>query len=150
MQNDDLLVEIKDLKTYFFLDQGTVKAVDGVNLNVPRGRTIDLVGRLTLTEAAAALARCALYIGNDSGLMHLAAAAGAPTVGLFGPSPPEDYAPCGPHTAVARTRVPMAELIARPDYDHRTTGSLMGSLPVEDAVAAASALLARLAPAAAQ
>jgi ADP-heptose:LPS heptosyltransferase len=117
---------------------------------LPRGRTIDLVGRLTLTEAAAALARCALYVGNDSGLMHLAAAAGAPTVGLFGPSPPEDYAPCGPHTAVARTRVPMAELIARPDYDHRTTGSLMGSLPVEDAVAAASALLARLAPAAAQ
>jgi heptosyltransferase-3 len=117
---------------------------------LPRGRTIDLAGRLTLTEAAAALARCALYVGNDSGLMHLAAAAGAPTVGLFGPSPPEEYAPCGLHTAVARTRVPMAELIAAPDYDHRTTGSLMGSLPVEDVVEAASAVLARAAPAAAQ
>ncbi len=44
MQNDDLLVEIKGLKTYFFLDQGTVKAVDGVDLNVPRGRTIGIVG----------------------------------------------------------------------------------------------------------
>jgi ADP-heptose:LPS heptosyltransferase len=117
---------------------------------LPRGRTIDLAGRLTLTEAAAALARCALYVGNDSGLMHLAAAAGTPTVGLFGPSPPEEYAPCGPHAAVARTRTPMAELIAAPGYDHRTTGSLMGSLPVEDVVAAASGLLARLAPEAAQ
>jgi ADP-heptose:LPS heptosyltransferase len=117
---------------------------------LPRGRTIDLVGRLTLTEAAAALARCALYVGNDSGLMHLAAAAGAPTVGLFGPSPAEEYAPCGPHTVAVRTRVPLAELIGAPSYDHRTTGSLMGSLPVEDVVEAASALLARLAPAAAQ
>lgn len=117
---------------------------------LPRGRTIDLAGRLTLTEAAAALARCALYVGNDSGLMHLAAAAGTPTVGLFGPSPPEEYAPCGPHAAVARTRTPMAELIGAPGYDHRTTGSLMGSLPVEDVVAAASGLLARLAPEVAQ
>lgn len=117
---------------------------------LPRGRMIDLTGRLTLTEAAAALSRCALYVGNDSGLMHLAAAAGAPTVGLFGPSPPEEYAPCGPHAAVARTRVPMAELIAAPGYDHRSTGSLMGSLPVEDVVEVASGLLARLAPAAAQ
>lgn len=117
---------------------------------LPRGRTIDLAGRLTLTEAGAALARLALYVGNDSGLMHLAAAAGAPTVGLFGPSPPEEYAPSGPHAAVARTRIPMAELVAAPGYDHRTTGSLMGSLAVEDVAAAASGLLARFAPEAAQ
>ncbi len=44
MASDDLLVEIKGLKTYFFLDQGTVKAVDGVDLNIPRGRTIGVVG----------------------------------------------------------------------------------------------------------
>ncbi len=44
MTSDDLLVEIKGLKTYFFLDQGTVKAVDGVDLNIPRGRTIGVVG----------------------------------------------------------------------------------------------------------
>ena len=36
-----------------------------------------------------------LFIGNDSGLMHLAAAAGAPTLGLFGPSPADEYAPSG-------------------------------------------------------
>lgn len=110
---------------------------------LPRGRTIDLVGRLTLTEAAACLARCALFVGNDSGLMHLAAAAGAPTLGLFGPSPVEQYAPTGRFTAVARTRIPMRDLVSAPGFDHRTTGSLMGSLPVEDAFAAACGLLAR-------
>jgi ADP-heptose:LPS heptosyltransferase len=56
---------------------------------------IDLAGRLTLGEAAACLARLRLFVGNDSGLMHLAAAAGAPTLGLFGPSPADEYAPSG-------------------------------------------------------
>jgi ADP-heptose:LPS heptosyltransferase len=42
------------------------------------------------------LARAAIFIGNDSGLMHLAAAAGAPTLGLFGPTPSDEYGPAGP------------------------------------------------------
>ncbi len=64
-------------------------------------RAVDLVGTLSLPEAAAVLARCALFVGNDSGLMHLSAAAGAPTLGLFGPSPVEHYAPAGPRAAAA-------------------------------------------------
>ena len=62
---------------------------------------IDLVGQLSLPEASACLARCALFVGNDSGLMHLAAAAGTPTLGLFGPTPAREYAPAGRRTAVA-------------------------------------------------
>lgn len=61
---------------------------------------IDLVGRLSVPEVAACLARCALFVGNDSGLMHLAAASGAPTLGLFGPTPAQEYAPSG-HNAAA-------------------------------------------------
>lgn len=60
---------------------------------------IDLCGRLSLPEAAACLQRCALFVGNDSGLMHLAAAAGTPTLGLFGPSRADEYAPSGRCTA---------------------------------------------------
>jgi ADP-heptose:LPS heptosyltransferase len=72
---------------------------------------IDLVGRLSLPEAAACLARCALFVGNDSGLMHLAASAGAPTLGLFGPTPAREYAPAGRATAVALADGPaMADL----------------------------------------
>lgn len=110
---------------------------------LPRRRVIDLAGQLSLTEAAACLARCDLYVGNDSGLMHLAAASGAPTLGLFGPSPPEEYAPSGPRACFARTPETMAELISRPGYDHRTTGTLMGTLSVDAAVDAARALLGR-------
>ena len=56
---------------------------------------VDLVGQVSLAEAAACLRRCALFVGNDSGLMHLAAAAGAPVLGLFGPSRASEYAPQG-------------------------------------------------------
>ena len=109
---------------------------------VPEDRRIDLVGGIDLMTAAAALKRCALYVGNDSGLMHLAAAARIPTLGLFGPSRSEIYAPWGDRTAVARTAIPYEDLFP-PDYDHRTTDSLMDSLSVEAAEAAAVALWER-------
>jgi ADP-heptose:LPS heptosyltransferase len=62
---------------------------------------IDLVGTLTLPEVAACMRRVKLFIGNDSGLMHIAAASGAPTLGLFGRSRADEYAPAGPRTAIA-------------------------------------------------
>ncbi len=85
---------------------------------------IDLSGRLTLSEAAACLARCALFVGNDSGLMHLAAAAGTATLGLFGPTPATEYGPAGRSTApvISPTKA-------------------MADLAVDQAVAAAQALL---------
>lgn len=97
---------------------------------VPVERLIDLVGTVDLLSAAAVLRRCALYIGNDSGLMHLAAAVGVPTLGLFGPSRAEQYAPWGTRTAMVQTEVPYSKLFL-PDFNWRTTGSLMESLTVD-------------------
>lgn len=71
---------------------------------------IDLAGRLSLPEVAACLRRCALFVGNDSGLMHLAAAAGVPTLGLFGPTPMAQYAPVGMRAAAVRGGPRMEEL----------------------------------------
>ena len=48
-----------------------------------------------LTELAAFMARCDQFVAADSGPMHLAAAAGVPTVGLFQATSPRDYAPLG-------------------------------------------------------
>lgn len=69
---------------------------------------LDLVGRLALPEAAAVLARGALFIGNDSGLMHLSAATGAPTLGLFGPTPASEYAPIGARAQAVLAKGPPA------------------------------------------
>ena len=49
---------------------------------LPARWTIDLGGQFSLPEAAACLARCGLFVGNDSGLMHLAAAAGRAHAGV--------------------------------------------------------------------
>ena len=110
---------------------------------IPPERCIDLVGQGDLLAVFACLRRCAFYVGNDSGLMHMAAASGVPTLGLFGPSNAERYAPWGPLTAVARTAIPYEELVGAPDFDHRATASLMDSLSVDAAEAAARALWRR-------
>ena len=115
---------------------------------LPRNRLVDLVGRVDLLTAAAALRRCALFIGNDTGLMHIAAAAGTPTLGLFGPSPVEKYAPWGSCTAVVRTADP-PETMFGPKFDHLTTDTLMDSLSVDAAEAGARRLWRRVASAAA-
>jgi ADP-heptose:LPS heptosyltransferase len=65
-------------------------------------RTI-LFGEFELLAVQACLSQADLYVGNDSGLMHMAAAADIPTLGLFGPSRAENYAPCGRHTDYVQT-----------------------------------------------
>lgn len=54
---------------------------------------IDLVGKCNLRDTIALLLRCSLFVGNDSGIMHLAAAAGTPLVALFGPQSPVKFGP---------------------------------------------------------
>jgi ADP-heptose:LPS heptosyltransferase len=88
---------------------------------------INIVGRLHLPEVTACLARCTLFIGNDSGLMHLAAATGVPTLGLFGPTQSKEYAPTGVDAAVAASPT-----------------RLMNDLSVESAVAMAVHLAAQV------
>jgi heptosyltransferase III len=57
-----------------------------IRLAMPRGRTLELQGRLSPLQIVAALQRADLYLGGDSLWTHLATAAGAPVVAAFGPS----------------------------------------------------------------
>jgi len=57
---------------------------------------------LDVSTVAALLARCDGYVGCDSGISHLAAQVGAPTVAVFGPTDPAMWAPLGPHAYAAR------------------------------------------------
>lgn len=111
---------------------------------IPAARRLDLVGRADLLTAAAVLRRARLFVGNDTGIMHVAAAMGTPTLGLFGPSRPEHYRPWGDHTAIVTTATPYDVLVGAPGYDYRTTDTLMDSLTVDAALDAACRLWARL------
>jgi heptosyltransferase-2 len=56
---------------------------------------LDLGGRTTLGELAAVLRRCTLFVGNDSGVAHLASSVGTPVVAVFGPTDPHAWGPYG-------------------------------------------------------
>ena len=76
---------------------------DNRHAELVAGRTalpcVNLCGRTTLLQAAAVLARMTLFLGNDSGLGHMAAAVDTPSFTLFGPGSPERYHPWGAHAA---------------------------------------------------
>ena len=57
------------------------------------GDCVDLVGKTTLPQLADVIARADLFIGADSGVMHIAAASGTPVVGIFGPSNSDAWRP---------------------------------------------------------
>jgi len=70
----------------------------------------DLTGA-DLRNAILALASAQLAISNDSGLLHVAAALGTPTIGIFGPTSPWHWAPLNPLAAVVQAEI---ELDCRP------------------------------------
>ena len=109
------------------------EAQAGIVLNaIPPERCIDGIAKGNPGEVAAALARCDFFIGNDSGLMHAAAASGVATLGLFGPSYPHLYAPWGDHTGYVCTPQTFDELTDFEGYSAKTLKhSLMTGLTVD-------------------
>lgn len=77
-----------------------------IRSNLKGGRAFWLTGAITWEEVHALLARSALFLGNDSGPAHLAAAAGTPSVVLFGPQDPRRFGPWSTRTLVLHHRVP--------------------------------------------
>ncbi len=69
---------------------------------------LDWTERFSLPETAALAVRAAIYIGNDNGVGHLAAAAGAKVLMIFGPSDPRRYAPFVPPTQARYVWRPIA------------------------------------------
>lgn len=108
---------------------------------IPESRCIDLIGQVDLLTAYACLRKADLYVGNDSGLMHLAAAAGVPTVGLFGPSKEVHYAPWGEYTMAVRGPQSFEDIISAPGYDHRAGQTYMTGLTVDRVYQAVMELL---------
>lgn len=100
-----------------FAGPGPQEAALAAPLRAALPNAIDLTGKLGLPQVAACLARCTLFVGNDSGLMHMAAASGAPTLGLFGPTPSAEYAPAGRcAAAVVSPTANMADLTVEAAY----------------------------------
>jgi ADP-heptose:LPS heptosyltransferase len=70
------------------------------------GRVARIFTSRSLADSLAVLSCAGGYIGNDSGITHLAAAMGIRTVAVFGPTDPAVYAPIGPAVTILRSREP--------------------------------------------
>lgn len=110
---------------------GEEKELEPILTALPPGQVTNLAG-CDLMMAAASMEKAAVYIGNDSGLTHLAAAVGIPTLALFGPTRDDLYAPWGAHTKTVRGQSYEA-IMARHEFHYDSRDSFMGDITVEQA-----------------
>ncbi len=85
-----------------------------------RHRPLNLVGKTSIAELPALLNACHLFIGNDSGAMHVAGAVGLRVVGIFGSSDPQGTSPMTPDFRLVRHEVECSPCFLRTcPIDHR-------------------------------
>ena len=95
---------------------------------------IDLTGKTSINDLPALLSHCHLFIGNDSGAMHVAAAVGLPVVAVFGPTDPFGTAPVTPRCSIVQEKPYCSPcFLRRCPTDHRCMTSV-----TPDAVEAAA------------
>jgi len=134
--HDDVLVAVTGAPT----ERQEAEALAGL----AGARCISLAGKTALAELPALYAHAAVMVSNDSGPAHFSAAAGLPTIVLFGPETPRLYQPLGPSRAI------YAGLACSPcvsAHNHRKTACTdnvcMQAIGVDEVLAAVKEVLAR-------
>jgi ADP-heptose:LPS heptosyltransferase len=105
-------------------------------------QAFSLCGRLTLPELAGAIERARATVSVDTGVMHLAAALGAPLVALHGPTLPARWGPVSPNATALLADHPAAGYIQFGYETHPEADALMAALPPHLVLAAVEARLA--------
>ncbi|MGB7283414.1 MAG: lipopolysaccharide heptosyltransferase II [Candidatus Acidiferrum sp.] len=89
---------------------------------------IDLTGKTSIADLPALLSQCHLFIGNDSGAMHVAAAVGLPVIAVFGPTDPHGTAPVTPRCIIVQEKPYCSPcFLRRCPTDHRCMTSIAPS-----------------------
>ncbi len=117
----------------------TDKVFELIRDKVPSAQ--NLAGKTTLRQCIALLNKLSLFITNDSGAMHMAAALSVPTVALFGSTDPMLTGPTGKHTSVVIKKTPCSpcfERVCKPGHMN-----CMTAVTVEDVLTAAKSLQIR-------
>ena len=101
----DKLVERFDADILIFGGQKETELVQAV-VNLMKAPAIPFAGNLQVRQLAACIEKCDLFLTNDTGPMHIAAAVGTPTVSLFGPGNHIRFQPLGKQHQLIRYDVP--------------------------------------------
>jgi heptosyltransferase-2 len=100
---------------------------------------INLTGKTTIADLPALLSQCHLFLGNDSGAMHVAAAVGLPVVAVFGPTDPDGTAPVTPRVTIVQQKPYCSPcFLRRCPTDHRCMTAVTPAM-VESALQSALA-----------
>ncbi|MBC7348671.1 MAG: lipopolysaccharide heptosyltransferase II [Candidatus Aminicenantes bacterium] len=101
---------------------------------------MDWSGQLGLEETAGVIARAAVYLGNDSGLTHLANLLGVPVISLYGPTDPDLCGPAQPPAVALKKSVPCSPCSYKAcPYDHRC----LQQISVDEVLEVISSFLAK-------
>jgi heptosyltransferase-2 len=100
---------------------------------------INLTGKTSIADLPALLSQCHLFLGNDSGAMHVAAAVGLPVVAIFGPTDPQGTAPVTPRLTIVQQKPYCSPcFLRRCPTDHRCMTAVTPAM-VESALQSALA-----------
>src|SRR6266852_1449122 len=99
----NLLLQNTDADVILFGTPGESQVADAIVRDLKRA-PINLTGKTAIAELPALLSQCHLFLGNDSGAMHVAAAVGLPVVAIFGPTDPEGTAPVTPRVTIVQQK----------------------------------------------
>lgn len=92
-------------------------------------KPINLTGKTAISDLPALLCQCHLFVGNDSGAMHIAAAVGLPVVAVFGPTDPAGTAPVTPRHAIVQQKPYCSPcFLKRCPTDHRCMTAITPSM----------------------
>lgn len=100
----DWLIAQKGAQILFVGVKDEIQIITDIQARM-QGESINIAGKTTLTELASILHKCNIFIGNDSGPMHLAAAVGIHTIGLYGPGDPTRFGPVGAKCQTIRRKL---------------------------------------------
>jgi heptosyltransferase II len=132
----DRLISESGADVIFFGTTGEKEIAAHIRSNM-KSRAISLVGETSMRDLAALFGSCSVFIGNDSGAMHVAAAAGIPVIGIFGSTDPEGTAPVTQRFTLIREAVSCSPcFLRRCPVDHRC----MDRIAVDSVFAAAMQL----------
>jgi len=133
----DLIVDLKKKsifkKTIFiFVGPSSEAKWVGKIINSRKSYIYNLFGNSSLIEIFHIMKECMLFIGNDSGLMHMASLAKVKTIGLFGPSDKVIYGPWGKGNLTISSPKSPDDLMGYKGFSSKDCGSLMIDLETNE------------------
>ncbi len=142
----DLLIKNYGAQIIFFGTDKEKKAIDVIQSSM-KNKSISSAGVLNLKSAVCLISKCGLFISIDTGPMHIAAAQGVKTVGLFGPNTPKLWGPYGKNNAALYKSLECSPCIKNdegymPDCLRKTDRyACMGLISVDEVLLAVKRLL---------